>query len=111
MNRYDVEAISKSPLPIGGAAKRLKISLEGEDKQQHLLGSSVQTPCSNISFSAIQPTNIPCGIPFDNAAPYYHHNLFHHYNQQNGTESSNSVTPMALLPPPSEFFIWPQQNY
>ncbi|KAK9285340.1 hypothetical protein L1049_024531 [Liquidambar formosana] len=32
MNRYDVEAIANSALPIGGAAKRLKISLESEQK-------------------------------------------------------------------------------
>ncbi|XP_052118783.1 AP2-like ethylene-responsive transcription factor AIL6 [Arachis duranensis] len=30
MSRYDVDAIMKSSVPVGGAAKRLKLSLESE---------------------------------------------------------------------------------
>ncbi|KAJ6378957.1 hypothetical protein OIU78_029051 [Salix suchowensis] len=62
MNRYDVETIMKSALPVGGAAKRLKTSLNAEqkpnvnDNQQppHLRCSSYST-ANNISFAAIQP--------------------------------------------------------
>ena len=32
MNRYDVEVISSSSLPVGGSGKRLKISTEVEQK-------------------------------------------------------------------------------
>ncbi|KAK6150339.1 hypothetical protein DH2020_015271 [Rehmannia glutinosa] len=70
MSRYDVEAIANSPLPIGGTAKRLKLSLESEDKLP--LTTTLQTPCSSnnsggsISFAAIQPppSTIPSGVPF-----------------------------------------------
>lgn len=120
MNRYDVEAIAKSPLPIGGTAKRLKLSLEAEEKPP--LSSILQTPCnsssSSISFAAIQPaSNIPCGVPLDNSTPFYHHNLFHHLYSNNPvvSDTSSSVssmaTPMNLMPTPGEFFVWPHQSY
>lgn len=127
MNRYDVEAIMNSSLPIGGAAKRLKISLESEQQQKSASsGGGVinnnthhqQLQCTNmnnnhnnsssISFSPIQSVNssIPCGIPFDSTAAYYHHhNLFHHYNPTSATADSaisnpnhHSATPIASLP-------------
>ncbi|KAG6399887.1 hypothetical protein SASPL_141372 [Salvia splendens] len=112
MNRYDVEAIAKSPLPIGGTAKRLKLSLEGEGKA----GSSMlQTPCnSSISFAAIQPSSgIPFGVPLDNSTPYYyhHHNLFYPNNPvASDTSSSVSLlgTPMNLMPTPG---VWPHHTY
>ncbi|XP_047974345.1 AP2-like ethylene-responsive transcription factor AIL6 [Salvia hispanica] len=118
MNRYDVEAIAKSPLPIGGTAKRLKLSLEGEGKA----GSSMlQTPCnssgSSISFAAIQPSSgIPCGVPLDNSTPYYyhHHNLFYPNNPvASDTSSSVSLlgTPMNVMPTPGEYFVWPHHTY
>ncbi|KAL0461445.1 UNVERIFIED_CONTAM: AP2-like ethylene-responsive transcription factor AIL6 [Sesamum latifolium] len=122
MSRYDVEAIAKSPLPIGGTAKRLKLSLEAEEKLP--LSTALQTPCSSnssssISFSAIQPAStIPCGVPYDTTAPFYHHNLFHHLNTGNLAASvdnsgpvSSMVTPVNLMPSPPEFFIWPHQSY
>ncbi|KAI3462139.1 hypothetical protein Pfo_018802 [Paulownia fortunei] len=117
MSRYDVEAIAKSPLPIGGTAKRLKLSLEAEEKLP--LTTTLQTPCSSsISFSAIQPVStIPCGVPFDTTAPFYHHNLFHHLHPGNlgASDTSGSIssmlTPMNLMPSPPEFFIWPHQSY
>lgn len=119
MNRYDVEAIAKSPLPIGGTAKRLKLSLEGEGKA----GSGMlQTPCnssgsSSISFAAIQPSSgIPCGVPLDSSTTpyYYHHNLFYPNNPvASDTSSSVSLmgTPMNLMPTPGEYFMWPHHTY
>lgn len=130
MNRYDIEAIMKSALPIGGAAKRLKLSLESEQKPSLINNSHHHQPtqCSSdgsnsstINFSAIQPAPIPCGVPFDTTTPpppmpYYHHNLFHHLNGNpisigGGTAETTTVTPMPLLPSPAEFFIWPHQSY
>ncbi|XP_028058376.1 AP2-like ethylene-responsive transcription factor AIL6 [Camellia sinensis] len=127
MNRYDVEAIMKSALPIGGAAKRLKLSLEAEQKPY--VNHDQQPQCSNnsstsINFSTIQPLPaIPCGgiLPFDTTARY-HHNLFNiHSDNDRGTCTSDNppgsaaasmVTPMTFLPPPpAEFFIWPHQSY
>lgn len=107
MNRYDVEAISRGPLPIGGSAKRLKLSLEAEEKLP--LSTTLQIPCgsSNISFSPIQSmSTIPCGVPLDSTTPYYHHSLFHPLH---GNDSM--VTPMNLMQSPPEFFIWPHQSY
>lgn len=122
MNRYDVEAIMKSALPIGGAAKRLKLSLESEQKPA--ISNDQQTECSSngsstINFGAFQPiSSIPCGVPYDTTPPpYYHHNLFHHLNSNNAVSHdttgpvSSMITPMPLLPSPAEFFIWPHQSY
>ncbi|EOA20260.1 hypothetical protein CARUB_v10000560mg [Capsella rubella] len=102
MNRYDVEAIMKSALPIGGAAKRLKLSLEAasseqkpilghqlhhfqqqqQQQQQQQLQLQSSPNHSSINFalcpnSAVQSQQIiPCGIPFEAAA------LYHHQQQQ-----------------------------
>lgn len=124
MNRYDVEAIGKSSLPIGGAAKRLKLSLESEQKPT--LTQDQQPQCcsssNNINFAALQPvgpTSIPCGIPFDmgTAAALYHQNLYHHFQTTNfnpadspGSTSSMAL-PVALMQQPAEFFLWPHQSY
>ncbi|GMP32617.1 hypothetical protein CsSME_00006297 [Camellia sinensis var. sinensis] len=96
MNRYDVEAIMKSALPIGGAAKRLKLSLEAEQKpyvnhdQQPQFSTNSST---SINFSTIQPLPaIPCGgiLPFDTTARY-HHNLFNiHSDNDRGTCTSDN---------------------
>ncbi|XP_050205607.1 AP2-like ethylene-responsive transcription factor AIL6 [Mercurialis annua] len=124
MNRYDVEAIMKSALPIGGAAKRLKLSLESDQKptlnheQQQPQGSS----SNNISFASMPPVSaIPCGIPYDNAAAqlyHHHHNLFHHLQTTNsnlgGTADNSSAssiaTTMSMLPQTAEFFLWPHHH-
>ncbi|XP_038994957.1 LOW QUALITY PROTEIN: AP2-like ethylene-responsive transcription factor AIL6 [Hibiscus syriacus] len=120
MNRYDVEAISKSSLPIGGAAKRLKLSLESE--QNPIVNHEQQLQCSsnsnNISFSRIQQpiSTIPCGIPFD-AAAVYQQNLFHHVHAANigisdPPGSSTMATPMTLmLQSAADQFFWPNQSY
>ncbi|PON32940.1 AP2/ERF transcription factor [Parasponia andersonii] len=122
MNRYDVEAIAKSALPVGGAAKRLKLSLEAEEKpsikhdQQACSNSSTTSSNNNINFSALQPVStIPCGIPFDAAtAALYHQNLFHHFqsNYIGNTDAAGSSPAMTtMIPQPAEFFIWPHQSY
>lgn len=127
MNRYDVETIMKSALPVGGAAKRLKTSLNAEqkpnvnDNQQppHLRCSSYST-ANNISFAAIQPgsTAVPCGVPFDASTALYHHNLVHHLQTTNNfaaTDSSGSsssmATAMTTSPQTTEYFTWPHQTY
>ncbi|PON84730.1 AP2/ERF transcription factor [Trema orientale] len=122
MNRYDVEAIAKSALPVGGAAKRLKLSLEAEEKpsinhdQQAQCSNSSTTSNNNINFSALQPiSTIPCAIPFDAAtAALYHQNLFHHFqsNYIGNTDAAGSSPAMTtMIPQPAEFFIWPHQSY
>ncbi|XWS29602.1 hypothetical protein CRYUN_Cryun24cG0043000 [Craigia yunnanensis] len=107
MNRYDVEAIAKSSLSIGGAAKRLKLSLGSEQKL--IVNHEQQPQCSsnsnNISFAPMQPIfSIPCGIPFDNAAAFYQQNLYHHHLQAVNIgmsdppgSSSTMATPMTVM--------------
>ncbi|KAJ7953514.1 AP2-like ethylene-responsive transcription factor [Quillaja saponaria] len=121
MNRYDVEAIAQSSLPVGGAAKRLKISLESEQKPSLDSNQQLQSNnrSSNINFSGMQPLSaIPCGIPFDPATAFYHHNVFHHLQVQPnniGTldpcVSTTAANQMTLLPPSAEFYMWPHQSY
>ncbi|KAL6552125.1 hypothetical protein OROGR_008279 [Orobanche gracilis] len=112
MSRYDVEAIANSPLPIGGTAKRLKLSLEAEERKMPPESTTLQTPANcgvSISFAAaiVQPrpsATIPCGVPLDNPAPFYHQNLFHHiYN-------TAASSPINLQPSTGEFFVWPHQS-
>ncbi|KAK8305083.1 hypothetical protein V6Z12_D03G038000 [Gossypium hirsutum] len=123
MSRYDVEAIAKSSLPIGAAAKRLKISLESEQKPV-VVNHEQQPQCSsnsNISFAPMQQSisTIPCGIPFD-AAAFYQHNLYHHLQASNisisdlpGSSSTMTTTPTTLMSQPTadQFFLWPHQSY
>ncbi|EYU31708.1 hypothetical protein ABFS82_11G097900 [Erythranthe guttata] len=130
MNRYDVEAIAKSPLPVGGAAKRLKLSLESNDMDDNLnhpssTAAATQTT-TNISFSTTvqHPGSAlyPYGVPFDTTtaagAPFYHHNLFqhnmnHHQHHVGPTEAASTQPPMnhMMMQSPQEFFIWPHQSY
>ncbi|XP_004250153.2 AP2-like ethylene-responsive transcription factor AIL6 isoform X1 [Solanum lycopersicum] len=125
MNRYDVEAIMKSSLPVGGTAKRLKLSLESEQKSSSSNNNNQQqqmTQCNssnNINFGAMPPVSaIPCGVPFDNTAPaFYHHNFFQYLHPGNASvpDASNATTTMAaampLLPSAADLFIWPHQSY
>ncbi|XP_022991820.1 AP2-like ethylene-responsive transcription factor AIL6 [Cucurbita maxima] len=116
MNRYDVEAIAKSALPIGGAAKRLKLCLESDQKQisNHDQAAQCSSGSNSINFGApIQSMPpIPCGIPYDTAAMLYHHNYFHHL-QPNPLGSLESTTPAigasTMAPQAAEFFVWPHQ--
>ncbi|EPS67992.1 hypothetical protein M569_06780, partial [Genlisea aurea] len=87
MNRYDVEAIAKSPLPIGGTTKRLKLSPEADGKKQ--------SQCSGID-------GISFSQPLEAVAPYYHH---HHHHLLHHCFSLDPS--MAMMPSSQEFFFWP----
>ncbi|GMH24139.1 hypothetical protein Nepgr_025982 [Nepenthes gracilis] len=134
MSRYDVDAILKSALPIGGAAKRLKLSPDQSeqrpalsfDQQQHQHssgGSTATIATTSIDFAVVKPVApISSAQPLD-AAPttFYHQNLFRHPLHGSGEDhftstfagtTSSVVGPMALLPPSAaEFYIWPNQSY
>ncbi|KAM1504358.1 hypothetical protein FF1_000466 [Malus domestica] len=122
MNRYDVEAIGKSSLPVGGAAKRLKLSLEAEEQKPSVSHDQQHPQCSsgnNINFTSMQPVqSIPCGIPYDAAAANaYYHNLFHQFqpNYYGALDSAglnpNIATQMNMMPQqPAEFYIWPNHQ-
>ncbi|KAK4283775.1 hypothetical protein QN277_000694 [Acacia crassicarpa] len=122
-NRYDVEAIMKSSLPMGVVAKRLKLSLESEQKAAPN-NNSQQIQCTNMSnninFSPIQTvSSVPCAIPcYPAADAYHHHNLLNHFRPSDAgataesAVTNHSATPYPTLPAPSEFFIWPpHQSY
>ncbi|KAF8012221.1 hypothetical protein BT93_I0374 [Corymbia citriodora subsp. variegata] len=123
MNRYDVEAIANSTLPIGGAAKRLKLNLEAEQKPclDIIQQQQPRNGGGNISFSAIQPfPTIPCGIPFDTSTALYNPNFFHHLHPNIGSSAiGNSPSSASAVPTPAvnaipqtaDFFIWPHQSY
>ncbi|KAK8556726.1 hypothetical protein V6N13_064735 [Hibiscus sabdariffa] len=118
MNRYDVEAIAKSTLPIGGASKRQKHSLESD--QRAIVNHELPPPppgCSsnshNISFASMQPvSDIPCGIPYDAAAAFYQQNLYQHLQSSNiGISAPSAAAPPTteLSQPAADFFLWPHQ--
>lgn len=117
MSRYDVEAIAKSALPIGGAAKRLKLCLESDQKPlpNHDQAAQCSSGSNSISFGAnvqaVPP--IPCGIPYDTAAMLYHHNYFHHLQPNAISESTSAAlaAPVTMAPQAAEFFVWPHQSY
>ncbi|KAJ8541993.1 hypothetical protein K7X08_016859 [Anisodus acutangulus] len=120
MNRYDVEAIMKSSLPIGGAAKRLKISLESEqkptlnDNYQQTPHNSINNSSNSINFGEISPVSaIPCGLPFDPYQHFYHHSFFPQlqYSSNDGGASDHTSGTMPLVQSPGEIFIWPHQSY
>jgi AP2-like factor (ANT lineage) len=126
MNRYNVEAIMKSALPVGGAAKRVKTSLDAEHKPNVSDNHQPQPRCcsystnNNINFAAVEPasTEISCGITFDASTALYHHNLVRHLQTTNNfaaTDSSGSTSSMATamttLPQTAEYFTWPHQTY
>ncbi|KAH9604850.1 hypothetical protein KSS87_004791 [Heliosperma pusillum] len=117
MNRYDVDAILNSNLPIGSAAKRLKLATEASEKKQTL--SLDQEPHSNharsennnsstVNFTAIQ------SVPFDTTTAFFHQNLLNHiissnesgYGLPSDVYGSSTVAMM-----PTEFYIWPNQSY
>ncbi|XP_026456816.1 AP2-like ethylene-responsive transcription factor AIL7 isoform X1 [Papaver somniferum] len=98
MNRYNVEAITNNELPIGGAAKRLKLSLEAESETQSPQVHREQPPtgscCSSIS-------TVP-GVYQDSATTLYHQHLFHQLSYTNGTSSHPVIAP--IMSSPSEFY-------
>ncbi|KAE8700069.1 AP2-like ethylene-responsive transcription factor AIL7 [Hibiscus syriacus] len=126
MSRYDVEAIAKSSLPIGGAAKRQKHSLESDQKPivNHKVQQQLPRCSSNshgISFAPMQPvSDIPCGIPFDAAtatAVFYQQNLYHHIQSTNigiceslRLSSTTAIPTIVMLQPAVEFLL-PHRSY
>ncbi|CAN1829155.1 AP2-like ethylene-responsive transcription factor AIL7 [Linum perenne] len=113
MNRYDVEAIMKSALPIGGAAKRLKISLDAEQKPTPTHNHQQQQEQQNsISFGSQPIQSIPCGIPFD-ATALYHHSLYHHQHQTGNPPPPNTAdSTTSNMVQTTDFFLWPHhQSY
>ncbi|CAA0821031.1 AP2-like ethylene-responsive transcription factor AIL6 [Striga hermonthica] len=115
MSRYDVDAITRSPLPIGGgSAKRLKLSLDGKPP----LTAGGQIPAGGtISFSDVQSSSsgglIPCGVPFDLAVPpfyqHHHNNYLYHHLGLGGPDPVTAAAGSQMQGP--EFFIWPHQSY
>ncbi|KAL5705349.1 hypothetical protein ACHQM5_023663 [Ranunculus cassubicifolius] len=108
MNRYDVDAIANSALPIGAAAKRLKLSLEAEAAIPIAALEYQQPQSSNSSTSIIPlPDNVSnAGTPssYDASVAYYHQNLLHHFQStavcSSDSTSSTAVTPMPLFSQP-----------
>ncbi|KAM7262214.1 hypothetical protein ACFE04_021291 [Oxalis oulophora] len=122
MNRYDVDSIMKSALPVGGAAKRLKISLESEQKSTTSSHGQQTERSNNISFLPV--SMVPYGIPYDaGAAAMYHHNLYYQLPQNlnmdhtatattsdSAGSTSSMTTAMNMLSQPTDFFPWPPQQ-
>ncbi|XP_073065531.1 AP2-like ethylene-responsive transcription factor AIL7 [Primulina eburnea] len=108
MSRYNVEAINRSSLPIGGTAKRLKSSLEVPQERMPY-SNILQPPCKSsgsIDFATFpQVSHIPCGVPLDLPVPFYHHSLFHHLHASNPLVPDASGSSMG-----PELFIWPNQS-
>ncbi|XP_019055718.1 PREDICTED: AP2-like ethylene-responsive transcription factor AIL6 isoform X2 [Nelumbo nucifera] len=105
MSRYDIEAITNSALPIGAAAKRLKLSFETSADQSLDRNLHDRQPQSSSSSSSISSMSIvpaaQCAIPVDAPAGLYHQNLHHLHSGTGGSlDSSTSTSPLALLPPP-----------
>ncbi|KAL8151859.1 hypothetical protein V2J09_021667 [Rumex salicifolius] len=117
MNRYDVEAILRSALPVGGTtAKRMKVAAEAEAEQQqqhpplltlqhHNQPPEAQpappqggpTNTTTINFAQQPASLLPYALPLDAASSYY---------QQGYFQSANALP----LEWPTEFYLWPQQQ-
>ncbi|CAO2827896.1 unnamed protein product [Amaranthus hypochondriacus] len=133
MKRYDVQAILNSNLPVGGAAKRLKLATEAAD-QKPTLCLDQQSQSSNgscggmsntINFAAVQSSipTIASTMPYDTMTAMFHHNLLQHLHSNGGAQAvasdsygsgvSSMASPTMLLMPqtPAEFYIWPHQSY
>lgn len=125
MSRYNVEAIINSNLPVGGAAKRLKLAAESSDQrsapsldQQSQSSNGSSSTSSTINFATVQAAPpIACNVPFDTATAIFHQNLLHNLGCNGGGTGAAQVTasesfPMAFMPQTSsEFYIWPHQSY
>ncbi|XP_014492748.1 AP2-like ethylene-responsive transcription factor AIL6 [Vigna radiata var. radiata] len=120
MSRYDVENILNSSLPVGGVAKRLKLSSPESEKKVSVTDEQPEgtNESSTINFSAIQPV---ASIPYDSANAYPQ-NLFHQFHHSNSGSSSvqksdaivTNATALTILPPPPAvpgFFLWPPQSF
>ncbi|XP_071708652.1 AP2-like ethylene-responsive transcription factor AIL7 [Rutidosis leptorrhynchoides] len=114
MNRYDAEAISSSTLPVGGSAKRVKLTSD----QKPSMISNYQLPPQDsnsntgniINFGVVPPVY---ALPYDpNSTLMYHHqSLLHLLQSGNGGAPETSSSMALVVPPQAEFFIWPNQSY
>lgn len=116
MSRYDVEVISNSSLPIGGVAKRLKLTLETEQKppapnsldhNHHHHQGPQANGSTNISFGTNQHLTVP-GIALEAASSLYSSGNFHQLQANMGIPYSS--IPGFMVPQAGEFFLWPNQN-
>ncbi|MED6131831.1 AP2-like ethylene-responsive transcription factor ail7 [Stylosanthes scabra] len=106
MSRYNVEAIMNNSLPIGRAAKRLKLSLESEKEEA---ATTCHThPPKNESISTMQVQPLPPPTPFDSVTPYYHQ--FYPTDALNGTTKS-AMASVTAASASTEFYMWPHQCY
>ncbi|KAI4382073.1 hypothetical protein MLD38_008080 [Melastoma candidum] len=124
MSRYDMEAIARSSLPVGGAAKRLKLESDlkpSVTSEQLSQSGIVGGNSSNTGLSLVHPFSVPIPSrkPFEMSPSVYHPSFFHQLQQQSG----NSIYPsgmVATIPAPAtasslthaaDFFLWPNQSY
>ncbi|XP_058771341.1 AP2-like ethylene-responsive transcription factor AIL7 [Vicia villosa] len=113
---YDMDYISKNPIPIGRESKRSKPSRGSQKKAPTNITD--QPHCTNVNSSINFPPM--AYIPYDSATPYFPCNPFHHFhpptNAETGTSKSSETTTNAgaiLTPMPAaaESFLWPDQFY
>ncbi|KAK4781049.1 hypothetical protein SAY87_017155 [Trapa incisa] len=114
MNRYDVEAISNSTLPIGGAAKRLKPTPETEQKPPALIKldrgqlhhqSPQANGSTNISFGLNQHLTAPSIALEAGSSSLYNSSNIHQLQANVGIPYSS--IPSFTVPQAGEFFLWP----
>nr|WDA42966.1 AP2-like ethylene-responsive transcription factor AIL6 [Fagopyrum tataricum] len=114
MSHYDVESILNSTLPIGGSAKRLKTSPDSSSEQKPVLCLE-NGGDTNFESSVQQQQPVSSDIPMGTVASLYQQGYFHHIQGSNNAMpavSSDSANPVSFLPPPAEFYLWPNhQSY
>ncbi|XP_010547589.1 PREDICTED: AP2-like ethylene-responsive transcription factor AIL6 [Tarenaya hassleriana] len=120
MSRYDVETIMKSSLPIGGAAKRLKLSLESASCEPKPVVVGHHHHLHQLLSGSPVQSQIPCGIPFEPATLFHHQNLFQHFpagsfgatlaSDSSGSNSTVQGAMPVMEPNQAEFFLWPNHH-
>ncbi|CAI8609061.1 unnamed protein product [Vicia faba] len=107
---YDMESISKNPIPVGRAAKRSKPSKKSEKKAP--TSSAGQPHCTNVNSDVNFPPIAP--IPYFPCSPFQY---FHPpTNAERGTAESSKTTTNAgailnTMTAAAESFLWPNQFY
>lgn len=115
-SRYDMESISKNPIPIDRASKRLKPSQQSAKKAS--TSRTDQSHCTNVNSSInFQPI---ASTPYNSATPYFPCSPFHHFhpptNAETGVVESSETTTSAgailtTMPTAAESFLWQDQFY
>ncbi|KAI5418527.1 hypothetical protein KIW84_042960 [Lathyrus oleraceus] len=115
-SRYDMESISKNPIPIDRASKRLKPSQQSAKKAS--TSRTDQSHCTNVNSSInFQPI---ASTPYNSATPYFPCSPFHHFhpptNAETGIVESSETTTSAgailtTMPTAAESFLWQDQFY